>query len=83
VARITGERRDIVTRRPTGPVRVFIATQGTPWADGGPLMTQSQRARKLAAGNGYRNVSLTVLKDKRHGPLPDEVLEFISSLMKK
>jgi hypothetical protein len=65
------------------PVRVFVGTVGTPWGEGRPLTAQWHRARKLAADNGYRNVSLTLVKDKRHGPLPDEVLEFFSSLLKK
>lgn len=65
------------------PVRVFVGTSGTPWGEGRPLSAQWERARQLAADHGYRNVSLTLVEGKRHGPLPDEVLEFFASLLKK
>jgi dienelactone hydrolase len=65
------------------PVRVFVGTLDAPWGEGRPLTAQWQRARQLAADHGYRNVSLTLVKGKRHGPLPDEVLEFFSSLLNK
>jgi dienelactone hydrolase len=64
------------------PVHVFIGKMGTPWGEGRPLTAQWQRAQQLAAAHGYRNVSLTLVEGKRHGPLPDEVLDFFSSLMK-
>jgi dienelactone hydrolase len=65
------------------PVRVFVGTLGTPWGEGLPLFAQWERARQFAADNGYRNVSLTLVEGKKHGPLPDEVLSFFTSLLKK
>jgi dienelactone hydrolase len=65
------------------PVRVFIGALGTPWGEGQPLFAQWQTAKRLAADHGFRNVSLGLVQGKRHGPLPDEVLEFFSSLMRR
>jgi dienelactone hydrolase len=70
------------TARTELPVRVFVGLRGTPWGEGRPLSAQWQRAQQLAAAQGYRNVALTLVEGKRHGPLPDEVLEFFSSLLK-
>jgi dienelactone hydrolase len=69
------------------PVRVFVGALGAPrgGAPGGqgPFVAQWQRAKQLADDHGYRNVSFTQVEGKRHGPLPEEVLEYFSSLLKK
>jgi dienelactone hydrolase len=65
------------------PVRVFIDTLDSPGGEVRPVTAQWQQARQRAVDNDYRNVSLTQVKGKNHGPLPEEVLEFFSSLMKK
>jgi dienelactone hydrolase len=65
------------------PVRVFAGTKDGRWGEGQPLTAQWQRAKRLATEHGYRNVSLTLVESKPHGPLADEVLEYFSSLIKK
>jgi hypothetical protein len=62
-------------------VKVF---QGATDPNGAPhrfLNAQRETARDAAQAHGYRNVSRSLVPDKDHGPLADEVLGFFFSLL--
>jgi poly(3-hydroxybutyrate) depolymerase len=63
------------------PVKVFLATAGAQAAPNRNLQTQSEKAKQTAEAHGYRQVSLTQIAEKGHGPLPDEVMAYFASLL--
>ncbi len=58
------------------PVKVF-QIEGSP----NPLAAQVAEAKATAAAHGYRNVSVSSVAGKPHGPLADEVLGYFASLL--
>jgi hypothetical protein len=42
---------------------------------------QMSAAMETAEAHGYRNVSMTIIPGKPHGPLADEVLHYFASLL--
>ena len=59
------------------PVKVF---QGAADPPNRYFVAQWEEAKKQAEAHGYRNLSLVVVREKHHGPLAEEVLEFFSTI---
>jgi hypothetical protein len=58
------------------PVKI-LQIEGLP----APLLGQIAEARKTAETHGYRNVTVSLVSGKPHGPLADEALDYFASLL--
>jgi dienelactone hydrolase len=58
------------------PIRI-LQVDGLP----APLLGQIAEARKTAEAHGYRNVTVSLVSGKPHGPLADETLDYFASLL--
>jgi dienelactone hydrolase len=65
------------------PVRVFVGGATLQWTPSHPLFPQWEKVKQVAADHGYRNLSLTVLERKPHGPLAEDVLAYFAEILKK
>ncbi len=64
------------------PIRGFAASRDEGFGPGGRVYGQWQDARKLTMDKGYGSIGETIVADKGHVPLPDEVLAYFMSLRK-
>ncbi len=64
------------------PIRAFSGKADAMFGPSGQYHGQWQAAHDLAVAHGYENISETVVPDKGHVPLPDEVMAYFASLAK-
>src|SRR5437868_4831477 len=58
------------------PVRVFGGDKDPAWTSGSPLFTQSARFDSLARARGFRRVNDSIVRNRGHGSLAADVIEY-------
>jgi len=65
------------------PVRGFSGDQDQYYGKNSPVYFQWQNAAKEAGLHGYKNISETIVAGKGHVPMPEEVLNWFYTFLKK
>jgi len=63
------------------PVRVFGGDKDPAWTSSSPLFTQSARFDSLARARGFRNVSDSLIRNRGHGALATDVIDYFATLL--
>jgi predicted peptidase len=64
-------------------IKSFVGEKDEYFAPSGKVYNQWTEVKSLATSHGFENISETVLPDKGHVPMPDEVMSYFNSLLKK
>ncbi len=64
-------------------IKSFVGEKDEYLAPSGKFYNQWTEVKSLATSHGYENVSETVLPNKGHVPMPEEVIAYFNSLLKK
>src|SRR5947207_14506998 len=79
---VTPATRKLTDAESQIPVRIFGGDKDPAWASTSPLFTQSARFDSLARTRGFRNVGDSLIKNRSHGALAGDVVEYFATLLK-
>jgi len=65
------------------PIKIFSGQLSQGSRQDSMLSSQAENAKRQAAEKGFKNISETVVPNKGHIPLPDEVMAYFLSLSNK
>jgi len=64
------------------PIKSFVGDKDEYFSPAGKLYNQWTEVKSLAVSHGFENISETVLPNKGHVPMPEEVMKYFNSLLK-
>jgi hypothetical protein len=79
---VTPATRRLTVAESRIPVRVFYGDKDLMWKSGNPLFVQSARFDSLALGRGFTNVSDSSIKNRGHGSLAADVIDYFGTLLR-
>src|SRR6266550_7507956 len=78
---VTPAARKLTDAESQIPVRVFRGDKDPAWTSISPLFTQSARFDSLARTRGFRNVSDSLIRNRGHGALAPDVVDYFATLL--
>jgi poly(3-hydroxybutyrate) depolymerase len=64
-------------------IKSFVGDADDYFGPGGKVYNQWTEVKSLALSHGFENISETVIRGKGHVPMPEEVMNYFNSLLKK
>jgi predicted peptidase len=79
---VTPAARSLTAAESRIPVRVFYGDKDPMWKRGNPLFDQSERFDSLARTRGFLSVSDSLIKNRGHGSLAADVIDYFGTFLK-
>ncbi len=75
-----------ISKDPSGknlPIKSFVGDKDEYFRPSGKIYNQWTEVKSIASTNGFENVSETIISNKDHVPMPEEVMNYFYSLLQK